>query len=160
MKKQNIIILLAVVIALVTLFYSFRDSQDQSTYIKQIQDERAEKDRFMRNSSESPFVLDTTLTYTGLKYYSPDVRYKITAMGPMKGKLFLAFGDETSGAETYGAGRYLDITKTPGSNTIILDFNQAYNPYCAYSNSFSCPLPPPENLLRVAIRAGEKTYHQ
>jgi hypothetical protein len=80
-------------------------------------------------------------------------------MGPVKGKLFLAFGDETSAIETYGAGRYLDVVKTPGSNSITLDFNLAYNPYCAYTDKFSCPLPPRENLLAVAIRAGEKVYH-
>jgi uncharacterized protein len=80
-------------------------------------------------------------------------------MGPFRGKLFLAFGDETSAVETYGAGRYLDLTKTPGANTITLDFNLAYNPYCAYSDKFSCPLPPMENLLKVAIRAGERVYH-
>ncbi|WP_333821382.1 DUF1684 domain-containing protein [Ohtaekwangia sp.] len=80
-------------------------------------------------------------------------------MGPFRGKLFLAFGDETSARETYGAGRYLDVTKVQGSNTITLDFNMAYNPYCAYADEFSCPLPPAENLLKVAIRAGEKVYH-
>lgn len=71
--------------------------------------------------------------------------------------LFLAFGDETSAIETYGAGRYLDVTHS-GGNSITLDFNMAYNPYCAYSDEFSCPLPPRENLLSVAIEAGEKSY--
>lgn len=71
--------------------------------------------------------------------------------------LFLAFGDETSAIETYGAGRYLDVTHD-GGKTITLDFNLAYNPYCAYSDDFSCPLPPRENLMSVAIQAGEKTY--
>lgn len=78
--------------------------------------------------------------------------------GPDKGSLFLAFGDQTSANETYGAGRYLDVKKVPGSSTVELDFNKAYNPYCAYSESYSCPFPPPENLLDVAIRAGEKNY--
>jgi uncharacterized protein (DUF1684 family) len=73
--------------------------------------------------------------------------------------LFLAFGDETSAVESYGAGRYLDIKKVPGSTSITLDFNLAYNPYCAYNDTYSCPLPPKENLLPVAIRAGEKVYH-
>jgi uncharacterized protein len=79
-------------------------------------------------------------------------------MGPTRGTLFLAFGDKTSGDETYGGGRYLDVKKTPGSTTITLDFNKAYNPYCAYNDTYSCPLPPPENLLNVAIQAGEKNY--
>lgn len=81
-------------------------------------------------------------------------------MGPNRGKLFLAFADETSANETYGAGRYLDVTRNAGSNTITLDFNKAYNPYCAYNDEFSCPFPPKENLLTVAIMAGEKNYKQ
>lgn len=81
-------------------------------------------------------------------------------MGPYRGKLFLAFGDRTSAEETYGAGRYLDVAKTTGSNSITLDFNKAYNPYCAYSEKFSCPLPPSENLLTIPINAGEKAYHE
>lgn len=84
---------------------------------------------------------------------------EVADMGPFRGKLFLAFGDETSGRETYGAGRYLDVNKVPGSTTITLDFNYAYNPYCAYNDTFSCPFPPSENLLKVAINAGEKNYH-
>jgi uncharacterized protein len=78
--------------------------------------------------------------------------------GTQRGSLFLAFGDATSALETYGAGRYLDIKKVPGGSTIMLDFNLAYNPYCAYSHNFSCPLPPRENLLSIPIRAGEKAY--
>jgi hypothetical protein len=84
---------------------------------------------------------------------------EIIDMGPYKGTLFLAFGDETSARETYGAGRYLDVKKPKGQNSILLDFNEAYNPYCAYNDTFSCPLPPPDNLLKVGIRAGEKNYH-
>jgi uncharacterized protein len=84
---------------------------------------------------------------------------EIMDMGPYKGTLFLAFADETSAKETYGAGRYLDLKKVPGSATVNLDFNKAYNPYCAYSENFSCPFPPKENVLKVAIRAGEKNYH-
>ncbi|ELR69456.1 hypothetical protein C900_04988 [Fulvivirga imtechensis AK7] len=71
--------------------------------------------------------------------------------------LFLAFGDATSANETYGGGRYLEVTHD-GSNSILLDFNKAYNPYCAYTEGYSCPLPPRENLLEVAIKAGEKNY--
>ncbi len=73
-------------------------------------------------------------------------------------KIFLPFGDATSAASTYGAGRYLDV-QHHGGRTIVLDFNKAYNPYCAYIASFSCPLPPRENLLSVAIPAGELDYH-
>lgn len=81
-------------------------------------------------------------------------------IGPVRGQLFLAFGDNTSARETYGGGRYLDVAKVPGSKTMLLDFNKAYNPYCAYSPEYSCPLPPPENLLETTINAGEKKYHE
>jgi uncharacterized protein len=74
-----------------------------------------------------------------------------------KNELFLAFADETSGAETYGGGRYVNVT-APKSSTIIIDFNLAYNPYCAYNASFSCPLPPKENLLSIPIPAGENVF--
>ncbi|MBY0434462.1 MAG: DUF1684 domain-containing protein [Cyclobacteriaceae bacterium] len=84
---------------------------------------------------------------------------EVMDMGPVRGTLFLAFADETSARETYGAGRYLDVKKVPGATSIELDFNKAYNPYCAYNDQYSCPLPPPENILRVAIKAGEKNYH-
>ncbi len=68
---------------------------------------------------------------------------------------FLPFADATAGTETYGAGRYLE-PEVLGDNRFHVDFNQAYNPYCAYSPAWSCPLTPPENRLKVAIRAGEK----
>jgi uncharacterized protein (DUF1684 family) len=84
---------------------------------------------------------------------------EVMASGPTRGTLFLAFADDTSAKETYGAGRYLDLKKVPGASTIILDFNKAYNPYCAYVDNFSCPFPPQENILKVRIAAGEKTYH-
>ncbi|WP_462247531.1 DUF1684 domain-containing protein [Ekhidna sp.] len=69
----------------------------------------------------------------------------------------LAFGDGTSGETTYGGGRYLDIV-IGKSDQVELDFNKTYNPYCAYFDDFTCPLPPRENLLDVAIEAGEKNY--
>ncbi|OYT72545.1 MAG: hypothetical protein CFK52_04945 [Chloracidobacterium sp. CP2_5A] len=69
--------------------------------------------------------------------------------------LFVPFRDATSGRETYAAGRYLQL-KRRGADEYVLDFNQAFNPYCAYGGDYSCPLPPPENRLPVAIRAGEK----
>ena len=71
--------------------------------------------------------------------------------------LFVPFRDATSGKETYGAGRYLEVTR-PSDDMVELDFNYAYNPYCAYSEAYSCPLPPLENWLKVPIRAGEKVY--
>lgn len=71
--------------------------------------------------------------------------------------LFVPFRDATSGKESYGAARYLDIEENP-SGEHVLDFNLAYNPYCAYSDDYVCPFPPKENWLTVPIRAGEKTF--
>jgi uncharacterized protein len=71
--------------------------------------------------------------------------------------LFIPFRDSTSGQETYAAGRYIDLTENT-SGIYELDFNRAYNPYCAYNSTFSCPYPPAENKLNAPIRAGEKTY--
>ena len=74
------------------------------------------------------------------------------------GGLFVPFRDATSGHETYGAGRYLE-PEAWGNDILLVDFNLAYNPYCAYSQDYSCPLPPFENhLTTVSIRAGEKAY--
>jgi len=70
--------------------------------------------------------------------------------------LFIAFNDLTSGTETYPAGRYLDLDPNC-TNIYEVDFNRAYNPYCYYNLSYECPYPPPENRLKVPIRAGEKT---
>ena len=71
--------------------------------------------------------------------------------------LFVPFRDATSGKESYGAARYLDIEENP-SGEHVLDFNLAYNPYCAYSDDYVCPFPPRENWLAVSIRAGEKSF--
>lgn len=70
---------------------------------------------------------------------------------------FLPFMDATTGAESYGDGRYLDLPAT-GDGRLVVDFNYAYNPYCAYNPHWSCPIPPSENRLTVSINAGEKTF--
>ncbi len=72
--------------------------------------------------------------------------------------LFVSFTDSTSGHETYGAGRYIDLEENE-TGEYLLDFNRAYNPYCAYNEAYSCPIPPRENRLAIAVRAGEKVYH-
>ncbi|UJP65323.1 DUF1684 domain-containing protein [Mongoliitalea daihaiensis] len=74
-----------------------------------------------------------------------------------KRNFFLAFADATSGESTYGGGRYLNL-RQDGKNSITIDFNLAYNPYCAYNPEYACPLPPQENLLEIGIEAGEKDY--
>lgn len=71
--------------------------------------------------------------------------------------LFIPYLDKTSGDATYGGGRYLDVN-TPNGKTILLDFNKSYNPYCAYTDAYTCPFPPKENRLAIAIEAGEKSF--
>jgi uncharacterized protein (DUF1684 family) len=73
--------------------------------------------------------------------------------------LFLPFRDALSGKETYGAGRYLDLAP-PHEGHVVVDFNYAYNPSCAYNPKYSCPLPPVENWLQVPIRAGERKFSE
>jgi uncharacterized protein (DUF1684 family) len=75
-----------------------------------------------------------------------------------QGDAFVPFADATSGRETYGAGRYLAL-RWLGADRYRVDFNLAYNPWCAYSPRYSCPIPPAQNRLKVPIRAGEKDYH-
>jgi uncharacterized protein (DUF1684 family) len=70
-------------------------------------------------------------------------------------RLFVPFADQTTGKETYAAGRYLDIDPT-ATGYYTIDFNRAYNPYCAYNASFECPFPPSSNRLAAPVRAGEK----
>ena len=83
---------------------------------------------------------------------------QLTLYQAENGSYFLPFRDSTSGKETYGAGRYLEVEEKDGK--FELDFNYAYNPYCAYSSGYSCPLPPMENWLKVPIAAGEKKLHE
>ncbi|MBZ4040756.1 DUF1684 domain-containing protein [Flavobacterium hibisci] len=75
-----------------------------------------------------------------------------------KNHLFLPFSDLTCGKESYIGGRYIDL-EVPKGNTIEIDFNQSYNPYCAYNHKYSCPIVPLENDLNIAIKAGVKTFH-
>jgi len=71
--------------------------------------------------------------------------------------LFLGFTDKTSGTESYPAGRYIDLVKN-NDDFYVVDFNKAYNPYCAYNAKFSCAIPPLENDLPIAVTAGEKVF--
>ena len=84
--------------------------------------------------------------------------YSITAFYDLTGTpdhLSVMFSDMTSGTESYAAGRYLDLDRNP-TGIYELDFNRAYHPYCYYNVSYECPYPPPENRLKVPIRAGER----
>ncbi|NER15441.1 DUF1684 domain-containing protein [Leptobacterium flavescens] len=76
-----------------------------------------------------------------------------------KDYLFLPYTDETNGTETYGGGRYIDLS-VPEGDTLILDFNKSYNPYCVYNPKYSCPIVPGENRLDVDIKAGVKDYEK
>ncbi|TYZ06896.1 DUF1684 domain-containing protein [Hymenobacter lutimineralis] len=74
--------------------------------------------------------------------------------------LFVPFTDKTNGFTSYGGGRYLDAALPPaGATELALDFNEAYNPYCAYNDAYACPVPPTDNRLPIAIEAGEKEFH-
>jgi uncharacterized protein (DUF1684 family) len=73
-------------------------------------------------------------------------------------ELFLIFGDRTNGIETYGAGRFLYVPRAGPDRKMVVDFNKAYNPPCAFTAYATCPLPPPQNRLAVRVEAGEKEY--
>jgi uncharacterized protein (DUF1684 family) len=73
-------------------------------------------------------------------------------------ELFLIFGDRTNGFETYGAGRFLYIARPGPDGKVVVDFNKAYNPPCAFTAYATCPLPPPQNRLALRVEAGEKEY--
>jgi uncharacterized protein (DUF1684 family) len=88
--------------------------------------------------------------------------YRNTALAKMAeyhDYLFLPFTDATNGKDTYHGGRYIDMRDSDfKANTVIIDFNKAYNPYCAFSGRYACPKPPDENHLDIAIAAGEKLF--
>ena len=83
----------------------------------------------------------------------------LAKMPQYKDHLFIPFKDFTNGESTYGGGRYIDINTTDiVDGVLLLDFNKCYNPYCAFSDGYSCPIPPKENHLDFAIKAGEKAF--
>lgn len=84
--------------------------------------------------------------------------FRLEALDEGEGTLFLVFADRTSGHGSYGAGRFIDAPMPDAQGNVVIDFNQAYNPPCAFTPFATCPLPPPENRLDLAVEAGEKTY--
>ena len=104
--------------------------------------------------------------YGKINFLLKGIKYELTIYqsypmyeGEYKNYLFLPFGDNTSGVDTYGSGRYIDLQTTAiKNNKVTIDFNEAYNPYCAYASGFNCPIPPIENLLKTDIKAGEMNY--
>jgi len=101
---------------------------------------------------EATFNLDGK-TITLSIYQTPELSLK----PEYSNYLFLPFMDKTNGKQSYGGGRYLDL-EIPSGDTIILDFNKAYNPYCAYNIEYSCPIPPKENHIKMNISAGVKAF--
>lgn len=114
------------------------------------------------NGSSSDYFRYAHLNFTLQGKKIQMTLYKSVALSanPLyKDHLFLPFTDETNGKETYGGGRYIDLnTKEINSNQLTIDFNKAYNPYCAYSDGYRCPVPPEENDLQLRIAVGEKLY--
>jgi uncharacterized protein len=109
----------------------------------------------------SHYVVYGTLSFKiNGKDYQLNVYQSARSIGSVRTQnaLFLPFTDKTSGKETYGGGRYL-VLDIPNGDTLTLDFNRAYNPYCVYNPNHSCPIPPKENDLAVRIPVGEKMYN-
>ena len=107
-------------------------------------------------------LIKTFYRYAEIHFELDGERQELTALkyaltGDDSKRLFIPFKDTTTGEETYGAGRYLQIDE-PESDGFVLDFNRAFNPLCNYSPAYNCTLPPYENHLDVAIRAGEMAY--
>ena len=95
--------------------------------------------------------------YGNVKFEIEGVKCTLKIFKTPEGNLFLPFKDLTSNKETYGAGRYLDFgVNDVKDNQISIDFNKAYHPYCAYNQTFTCPIPPSENTLNVVVKAGER----
>lgn len=131
------------------------------------------KASFVKNEFPVPFKMNTSTDRRpvyqkyGTLYFEMDgEKHQLAAYQSLdprnseedKQYISVPFTDLTSGKESYGGGRYIDL-KLPLNALVVLDFNQAYNPYCAYSHRWSCIIPPQENALKVAIKAGVKKYH-
>lgn len=119
----------------------------------------ANPDAMMMGTSKGTRQLFNRIGYFDLDVSGKKVRvHAYQAAVREDQSLFVPFRDSTSGMESYGAARYIDL-EVESDDEYALDFNYAYNPYCAYSDDYVCPLPPTENWLNVPIRAGEKKYH-
>lgn len=133
----------------------------------------AVKARFVRTENQKPFGMKTSTSrlpmyvkYGELHFELDGKKCKLNLYQNQElikkpgyeDHLFLPFSDLTSGKETYIGGRYIDMKK-PKSSEVLIDFNMAYNPYCAYNHKYSCPIVPLENDLSVAIEAGVKKFH-
>lgn len=130
--------------------------------------------KFIRTPDEKPFLMPTTtdrfpeyVKYGEAHFTLEDKEivlnlFKSTQPYDEPGYedyLFLPFTDLTSGNGSYGGGRFID-QRIPEGNIIVIDFNKAYNPYCAYNPRYSCPIPPPENDILILIEAGVKNFEK
>ena len=130
--------------------------------------------RFVRTPDEKKFGMPTTTGRTRIYLKYGELKFVIAGQvqtlsvyqseslsktEKYKNHLLIPFTDPTNGKETYGGGRYIDF-EIPKSEAVVLDFNLAYNPSCAYNPSFSCPIPPRENHLNLKIKAGERAYRK
>lgn len=129
---------------------------------------------FERTPDEKPFELPTYsgitkayVKYGVLKFELQGQQLQLAVYQSLRTRampqyaqyLFLPFRDATNDETTYGGGRYIDLKMADvESETVVLDFNKCYNPWCHYSDGYNCPIPPPENTLDVAIEAGEKLW--
>ena len=120
---------------------------------------------FVRNEKQEKVELKSSdgsnLTYQRLGFAEFEIEGKkcrLTVFQPLEGKkeLFVPFKDTSNGEQTYIAGRYLIAERK--HERILIDFNTAHNPYCAYNHDYACPLPPAENHLDFAVLAGEKVF--
>ena len=124
--------------------------------------------KFVRTADERIFAMPTTgnttkryVKYGEAQFSLKGKKYKLSIYQSIdlamqrkyRDYLFIPFRDATSGKETYGGGRYIDLI-IPHSDTLIIDFNKAYHPYCAYTEGYNCPIPPRENYLPVKVEAG------
>lgn len=129
--------------------------------------------KIVKTPKEKPFIMPTSgprkplyVKYGELHFVMQGKECKLSIyrnielskQEKFKNHLFLPFTDLTSGVESYGGGRYIDLEATD-KDTMTIDFNQAYNPYCAYNEGYSCPIPPKENDLPVEVKAGVKKFH-
>ncbi|MHC3436532.1 DUF1684 domain-containing protein [Natrialbaceae archaeon A-gly3] len=184
---------------------------DVDRWQAQVEDKRAEKDRFFAEHPQTPIPPEEREAFDGLEYFPPEPTYRVTAtvtahddpepvpMETTTGRevrylrvatlefdleredddledvtcelhayqqqpggeepLFIPFRDKTTGQQTYQGGRYMELETDDDLETgdeIVLDLNLAYSPFCAYTETFDCPLPPEENWLEVVIPAGER----
>jgi uncharacterized protein (DUF1684 family) len=95
-----------------------------------------------------------------LQFNIKDKTYQLDTLDGGEDAFFVLFQDRTSGKTSYGPGRFLSVPKPDKDNHTIIDFNQAYNPPCAFNDYSTCPLPPPQNRIKAYIQAGEKKYHE